>query len=125
MKDYLVDSNVIIAYFRRNEHKHDQAKELLLRIGSFFITEYVLSEVATVLRLKEAKATVSEAINMLMWNENIKIIRLDKEEFEGTANVFLSSKKKISFVDASLIVLSSKRKYELVTFDKDLVKSLI
>lgn len=124
MKDYLVDSNVIIAYFRKNEQKHDQAKELLLRIGSFFITEYVLSEVATVLRLKEAKATVSEAINILMWNENIKIIRLDTEEFECTANVFLNSKKKISFVDASLIVLSSKRKYELVTFDKDLVKSL-
>ena len=124
MSNNLVDSSVIIAFFRKKEEKHEEAKKLLSNLNSFSITDFVLAEVATVLRMKEPLNLVVRAVNLLKWNYGVEVIRLNDEEFDMATHFFLRSKKKISFVDATLAVLSKSKKLNLLTFDEDLLKCL-
>lgn len=124
MSKYLVDSNVIIAFFRKEEEDYGSAEQLLSEMKGFVVSDYVLSEVVTILRLKEGVKIAAKAASLLKWNQNVDIIQVNNFELEETLHCFLRSKKNISFVDASLIVLSKKRNLKLVTFDKDLLKSI-
>lgn len=118
---YLVDSSTLISLFRPEELAHLETQELIRAIPDFFISDYVLSEVLTVLRLKENEATVKRAAERLELNAAVRRLRLGHAEFEKTIDFFLSQKK-ISFVDASLVVMAHERGLALITQDKQLLK---
>lgn len=119
---HLLDSSVIIAFFRKRELDHKKARDILSSLDGFAVSDYVISEVATVLRIKEGVQIAGNAIGLLKWNTNVEVARLSEEEFEETIHSFLNEKKTISFTDASLIILAKKRGLKLVTFDEDLRK---
>ncbi|MFA6024067.1 MAG: PIN domain-containing protein [Candidatus Gracilibacteria bacterium] len=113
---------MIIAYFRPAEDHHESACKFIDPLESFAIHDYVLSEVATVLQLREGHAVAKQAIDFLQSTEGLKFLRLSQEELEMTLDLFLKQNEKISFIDASLLILSRERDLTLVTLDQDLVK---
>ncbi len=118
----LLDSSVIISLFRKEETNHRKACEIFANLQGFIISDYVLSEVATVLRLREGLRIATKAVTLLKWNTDVEIIRLTDGELEMTTHLFLREKTQLSFVDASLLILAKKRKLRLVSFDIDLQK---
>lgn len=120
---YLVDSNLIIAKFRRNEDKHESSKQFLAQLDEFVITDYILAEVATVLQLRSGKELALEAIDFLISTKGIVHTRLTQEELEMTLDLFMKQQENISFVDASILILSKERKYNMATLDKGLIES--
>lgn len=121
---HLVDSSVIVAFFRTSEENHNEAAKLLSSLEAFSVNDYILSEVATVLRIKESLPILRKAVDLLRSTEGISLLRLTDKELHQAIDFFLSSKKKLSFVDASLVVLAKSRGLKLLTFDKDLIQSL-
>lgn len=120
---HLLDSNVIIAKFRENEEKHASAKQFIEKLEGFVITDYILSEVATVLQLRDGKEKALQTIDFLLSTKGILHTRLTQEELEMTLDLFMKQEGKISFVDASLLILARSRDLTLATFDQDLAKS--
>lgn len=118
----LVDSNLIIAYFRPNEGTHKAACRFIDALESFAIHDYVLLEVSTVLQLREGHDTAKQAIDFLQNTNGLKFLRLSQEELEMTLDLFLKQKERISFIDASLLILSSERELTLASLDQDLIK---
>ena len=118
---YLVDSSTLISLFRPEEPAHLETQELIRAIPDFFISDYVLSEVLTVLRIKESEVTVKKAAEKLELNVAVRRLCLGHAEFDNTIDFFLSQKG-ISFVDASLVVMAHERGLALITQDKQLLK---
>lgn len=120
---YLVDSNLIIAYFRPTEDKHHSACKFIDALESFAINDYILLEVCTVLQLREGHDAAAQAVDFLQKTKGLSFLRLNEEELEMTLDLFLKQKEKISFIDASLLILSKERDLTLATLDQDLAKS--
>lgn len=120
---YLVDSNILIASLRASEDDHAKAVGFLENLSDFVITDYILSEVATVIRLKENLILAAKTIHLLTQNAQIHLLRLTDEELVETAAFFLTQKKEISFVDASLIIAAKNHNLTLATLDKNLAKA--
>lgn len=119
---HILDSNIIIAYFRTGESHHEDVEAFMKNIPGFAITDYIVAEVVTILQQKEGLSLAKSAINLLLNNKIVEILRLKDDEFYETMDFFLEQKQKISFVDASLIVIAKNRGLELVTLDKALSK---
>ena len=120
---YLIDSCVIIAYFRKDERDHAKAVKWIEELEEFVISDYILAEVATTLRNKEGLDVAEKALRYLVFNENIKVMRITEEELGETIAFFMQNGEKISFIDASLLVMSKARRVTTVSFDKDLVRA--
>ena len=115
-KAVIFDSNVWIGYFNTADTTHAQAKAYFKKYNrkDIILTEYVLLEVATVLKQKIGSAATNKIITIVLQTENIKLLP-SSEFFSATLAKFLESKdKNLSFVDVSLAVLSSD--FTVVTF---------
>lgn len=119
---YLIDSCTIVSCFRRSEPGHAESRKLLESLPCFYITEHILAEVATILKFKEDFEHAKEAFSLLLENENIHILKLTSCELDDTVQLFLKHKR-ISFVDASLIVLAKSRGLALISQDNALSKA--
>jgi len=119
---YVVDSSIIIASFRKNEILHEKALELLNELTEFILLDYVLSEILTVLKMREGYNTMKQCLDFLSNNKNITISTLSNNEFHKTLQYFQNNPNKLSFVDTSLIIFSKSNNYKLCTFDKYLGK---
>lgn len=120
---YLLDANVIIANFRKNETRHINAKKFIAKLSGFVVTDYILAEVATVLQVREGKVKAIKAIDFLTSTASILHTRLTQEELEMTLDLFLKQEEGLSFVDASLLILGKERGYTIVTLDQGLTKA--
>lgn len=119
---HLLDSSILIAFFRENELQHAHCRQLLASFQNFAVSEYVLLEVATVLKLKEGMAVSKKAVDLLYRNSDVTLVKLNDGELEATVEFFSKEPSRISFVDASLLILSKRRKLQLLTLDKQLKK---
>lgn len=119
---YLIDSNILIAYFRKEELDFLKANQILESLGSFHISEHCLFEIGTVLLLKENRLVSQKALKFILNNQSVKIINLNDEEFNKLINQFPHPSKKLSMTDMSLLVLAKSRQLELVSFDEELMK---
>ncbi len=120
---FLIDSNIIISYFRAEEARHKDAMNFLDSLSEFAISEYVLSEIATIILFKSGMSVVKDVLDFFQNNREISILRLDEEEMGETLALFLKQKRKISYVDISLIVLAKSRGLQLATLDTELSKT--
>ncbi len=118
----IIDSSLIISYFRKEEENHANAVEWIEKLSNRAITDYILLEVATVLLFKEGKEIASRAIDILVKNKDIEFIRLTNDELQETIKRFQKQNKNLSFVDISLLVLEDSRGMNICTFDKKLLK---
>lgn len=120
MEDKIIlDSNIWIAYFDKNDSTHLAAIKVFESLNSkIFITHFLISEISTILQFKLWK-DFSDLFLDWIKDRNIEIIEL--EDFDILIDFYTKNDfKKLSFIDHSLLLLS--KDFEVITFDKDLNK---
>lgn len=122
----IIDSNVWIAFFHRNDSFHDLAVETLFRIQKeekLIITEYCLLEVSTVLQMRAGHRVAQQFLERIQDNQDIEILYSSELQTKEVMQFFQKHNfEKLSFVDQSLLVLS--KKHTIITFDQNLKKAL-
>lgn len=120
----IFDSSVWVAFFNDKDSQHKKAREAVSDAGGFtVIPEYIVAETASVLLVRVSKESAEEFLEAITGNPSVKILLSEGELFWNTLTVFRKKEnKKLSFVDASLLFLSSK--YEVVSFDRELEKAI-
>lgn len=122
-KAVIPDSNVWIAVFRKEDSQRQKAKRVFdeLEGAEIVVPEYVLIEVASILKLKgherEARAFITKTLN-----SDRGFLPAGLLAYE-TAQLFCERHDKLSFIDTALVVLS--REYRVITFDKALAKAFV
>ncbi|OGJ52026.1 hypothetical protein A2335_04465 [Candidatus Peregrinibacteria bacterium RIFOXYB2_FULL_32_7] len=120
---YILDSNILIAYFRKEELNFKKANIILSSLENFILTEHCLFEIGTILLLKEDKDIAQKALKFIVENEQISIFNLSDEEFNQTIDNFPYSNKKLSMVDLSLLIIAKNHNLELISFDEELMRA--
>ena len=123
-----LDSSAIIAYKNADDINHKKAVNIFQKLnageyGVGVISEFVFSEVTTVLALRKSLEAASEVGNILLEAKEIEIMKAS-EVFERTWNIFSKQGNAgFSFVDASNIACMEIRKIrKIATFDKDILR---
>lgn len=118
----LLDSSVIVALFRIDDTCHQKAVEIFFRNDDFVVNDYVISEVLTVLKVKENFDLVQKCADFLTSTGKIEIYETQPELFWFAMSFFQKNKNKLSFTDTLLLLLSRENRIPLVTFDRELAK---
>ncbi len=120
-----LDSSGIIAYKNADDTNHRRAVEIFQKLnagnyGVGVISEFVFSEVVTVLALRKSMDVAKEVGNVLLEAREIEIMRAS-EVFERSWEIFSNQENMdLSFVDASNLACMELRKItKIATFDKD------
>ena len=121
----ILDSNVWIAFFHKNDNQHKKAEKIIKELDTkIIIPEYIITEIASILCFKASKKIAVTFLESILDNNDIEILLSNKQIFNNTVNNFINDKNdKLSFVDTMLLCLS--KKYQLITFDKNLQKAII
>jgi len=116
----ILDSCVLIAYFRENELNHDEAVKIMEQSRKIIINDYVLGEIYTVIMLRDSQTKAKEVLNWIIRDPLIQTERLLKQELDEVIDTLNQNNAKLSFVDVSLVVQAKSLNCELITFDKKL-----
>ncbi len=123
-----LDSSAIIAYKNADDINHKKAVDIFQKLnageyGMGVISEFVFSEVTTVLAIRKSLKAAIEVGNVLLEAKEIEIMNAS-EVFERTWNIFSDQENTgFSFVDASNLACMEMRKIrKIATFDKDFQK---
>lgn len=120
-----LDSSAIIAYKNADDINHKKASDIFQKLnagdyGIGVISEFVFSEVMTVLALRKSMEAAKEVGNVLLGAREIEIMKAS-EVFERSWEIFSNQEDTgLSFVDASnLACMEMRRIRKIATFDKD------
>lgn len=123
-----LDSGVIISYKNADDINHKKALEIFHNIskgkyGKAFISDFIFSEVTTVLALKINLKTAVEVGNVLLDAREIEIVNAS-DVVERAWEIFKEQgNTNLSFVDASILACMELRNIKrIATFDKDFLK---
>ncbi len=123
-----LDSSAIIAYKNADDINHEKALAIFQKLnagdyGIGVISEFVFSEVTTVLALRKSMEAAKEVGNILLEAREIEIMKAS-EVFERSWEMFSDQENTgLSFVDASNLACMEMRKIrKIATFDKDFVR---
>jgi predicted nucleic acid-binding protein len=123
-KAIIFDSNVWIGYFNVSDTTHKQAVAVFEKHSgqTIILTEYILLEVATVLKQQIGPTTTNKIISALLQTDTIQVLE-SAAYFQLTLQQFLTTKEKyLSFVDTSLVTLAGD--FTIVTFDRKLATAI-
>jgi len=120
-----LDSSVIIAYKNADDINHKKAWDIFHNIskgkyGKAVISEFILSEVTTVLALKINLDAAVEVGNVLLDAREIEIMKAS-DVFERAWEIFRDQgNTNFSFVDTSILACMELGNIKrIATFDKD------
>jgi predicted nucleic acid-binding protein len=123
-----LDSSAIISYKNADDINHKKALDIFQKLNSGeygigVISEFVFSEVTTVLALRKSMEAAKEVGNVLLEAREIEIMKAS-EVFERSWDIFTNQKNTaLSFVDASNLACMEKKKIrKIATFDKDFLR---
>jgi predicted nucleic acid-binding protein len=123
-----LDSSAIISYKNADDINHKKALDIFQKLksgeyGIGVISEFVFSEVTTVLALRKSMEAAKEVGNVLLEAREIEIMKAS-EVFERSWDIFTNQKNTaLSFVDASNLACMEKKKIrKIATFDKDFLR---
>lgn len=123
-----LDSSVIIAYKNADDINHKKASDIFQKLnageyGIGVISEFVFSEVTTVLALRKSMDAAKEVGNVLLEAREIEIVNAS-EVFERGWEIFANQRDTdLSFVDATnLACMEIRGIRKIATFDKDFLK---
>ncbi len=123
-----LDSSVIIAYKNADDINHKKAGHIFYHIskgkyGKAVISEFILSEVTTVLALKINLDAAVEVGNVLLDAREIEIMKAS-DVFERAWEIFREQgNTNFSFVDTSILACMELGNIKrIATFDKDFLK---
>ncbi|MFA6305157.1 MAG: PIN domain-containing protein [Candidatus Gracilibacteria bacterium] len=120
----ILDSSVIISVFRQQEKNHKKALQIFISNEKFLITEYVIAEVLTVLKMREGLKIANRCYDFISNTKDIEIVPIENIIFNKALSYFSQNKNNLSFIDTILLILSKENQIELVSFDKDLQKAM-
>jgi predicted nucleic acid-binding protein len=120
-----LDSSAIIAYKNADDINHKKAVDIFQKLnagdyGIGVISEFVFSEVTTVLALRKSMGAAKEVGSVLLDAKEIEIMKAS-EVFERSWEIFSNQEDTgLSFVDASNLACMEMRGIRMIaTFDKD------
>ncbi len=120
-----LDSSAIIAYKNADDINHKKASDIFQKLnageyGIGVISEFVFSEVTTVLALRKSMEAAKEVGSVLLDAKEIEIMKAS-EVFERSWEIFRNQEDGgLSFVDASNLACMEMRRIRMIaTFDKD------
>ncbi len=119
----IVDSSVLVAFFRGDDSNHQRAVEFMEKIDSFAISDYILLEVTTVLQQKVGLELTRKAVEFLVNNRDVELLSINNQELGDTLALFFEQKFKLSFVDCSILVLAKNRGLIVSTLDDGMIKA--
>jgi len=119
----IVDANVVIAYFRREELHHSKALELLQKPDSMGLPEMVFGEILTVLSLREGLHTAQKAAQLLHQNGKISIIQNLPQHLVDIIREFNELSAQLSVPDLCCSYWAEKLEVPLMTFDQRLERA--
>jgi predicted nucleic acid-binding protein len=123
-KEIILDSNVWVALLCSDDSLSGKAHEILsgLTDYSVVITEYIVLEVASVLKNKKVVAYANAFLEQVLAGQGCSLLLMGQYVPEIASLCIKNHLTNLSYVDNSLLVLSSQ--YSILTFDKDLQKAL-
>lgn len=115
-----IDTNVFVAYLNKRDVNHRRAANLIKKLekgefGQVYISDYVFSEIVTVVMLKVGLRKAIEIGEFLL--DEVEILRVNDEVFVDAWEIF--KQVKMSFTDCTIAAMV--RTYEidfLATFDR-------
>lgn len=121
----LPDSNFWIALMIKNDVHHPKAVKTMDTLEKeIATTQFIIAEAATVLAYKVGKRAADSFVDFILNAREVHLLDLDKARFNDLSQFFISGKKKLSFVDYSIIYLNKHYGFDVLTFDKQLQKEL-
>jgi predicted nucleic acid-binding protein len=119
----VLDSCVWIAFLCKADSQHDKANKLIETLrAEIVVPEYVLLEVATVLRQKKYNAEACVFIEKVINDPAVFLPTHDS--VYGVAKLFCTQNRStLSFVDVALLAMSAI--YTVVTFDNALARAIV
>ena len=128
-KYVIFDTNIWVAFYKDNDSLKNKA---IAEIEKFthskkqcLITNLIAEEVFSVLTYAGYKKLANQFIDFCLKNKRVKWLNLD-DNFIKNINKFTQIKSllktKLSFTDYSIIFLSNNFGFEILSFDKELVK---
>lgn len=120
----ILDSSVIVAFFRPLETLHENAKNVINSADHCMIPDYVLAESLTIIKIKKGFEAMKNCGYFLVNNEHFTIRTTTSLEFQNTLQFFTEHENNLSFVDTLLVILNQQEQVPVETFDKDLQREL-
>lgn len=123
MERIFADSNYFVALYRAVDSLHEKALEIARNLqkqgATLVISNFIFSEVVTVLSQRESKEASLVIGDLLLTNTFIEVVHIDEILQEKTWEVFKKiEEKNVSFVDCSTVVLMRAENIPaLLTFD--------
>ena len=118
----ILDSSVWVAFLHATDSQHEQALQVLDQIrAAIIVPEYVLGEVATILKRRKKADVAKRFVRRVLTEETQSFLPADTL-VEETATLFCARTDSLSFTDTALLVLA--KKYRVITFDRDLEKAI-
>lgn len=119
---FVIDSNIFVAFYYGADVNHANAVKVLadLETKILIVHPYVIQETATVLAYKAGRKLAVLFLDDLSKSVNIIIPFVHIEE---DIKSFQNTSKKISFTDSALVGLTKLMNAQLVTFDRQLLRS--
>lgn len=125
-----IDSDAFIALIKEDDSNHQKAKKIFEQLENlpinFITSNYVFSEVLTVLSQRVShKIAVTFIQNMVSDDSVFQIERINEEVERRAIQVFINqSSKNISFVDCTNIALIKTKGWESIfSFDEGYIKN--
>jgi predicted nucleic acid-binding protein len=118
----ILDTNIWVAYFDADDSLHAKASKYFVDGATYVVPDFIIVEVASVLRKKGRVAGVRDFLEFVQENADVTLLH-SQEYFKEYVTAFLKTEKtQLSFPDASLYFLSTK--FVIHTFDKELLKEI-
>lgn len=120
----LVDSCVLIAAFKQWEVHENHAINLLKSGKRIWVMDYVISETMTVIQMRESHDAMKKCIQYITIHPYIEIIKTSPMIYNHSLQSMVSHVSKLSFVDWLLVTNNALEWYDVITYDKQILKYL-
>ena len=88
------------------------------------ISDYILNECLTVMLRKRNLDESKRMLDFLLNYKNLELFHLDENGFMSSIDEFKNQTDNLSFIDCSILWMVKKNRFELATFDKNLIKEI-
>ena len=118
---FIADSSFLVSLFLPFDVNHEKAKKQFVEVkDKIFIPNIILYETLTVLTYKGSPEEKKFTYEKIKSNKNFIIDHLSSSELDEILEEFISSKRKISFEDHSIINIAKKGNLKILSFDKQI-----
>ena len=112
------DSSVWIALFVDSDVHHARALDALEKVDdAVYIPYIVVEETASLLTYRESKALADKFLTFI--SNDARMVIVDSTA-RRDIDIFLKTRKRMSFADISIMTFASSMRFDLVTFDKQM-----